>query len=545
MFQRSPSTFVLLWLVGLLACGGGEPLIETPTASSSGAGGGGAEGQGGIGGVSTSAGGSGGAGGLAAGGFSGAGGAGGAGGEAGAGGLAAGAGGSGGLGGGGFGGAGGLGGSGGGGSVHLPLVADWQAVASGSGQSFTGGTAIDSSGAVVTTGTFSGAIDFGCGTLNAADTDIFVVKYDLLGNCIWNKRFGDSNNQIAARVAIDNGDNIILAGTFIGSVNFGGGQLQSTGNQFTDAYLAKLNAGGGHVWSQRFGDINSQEGHDVATGPGGAIALVGMFQNQMDLGGGALSTSGDRDAYLAKFDAAGTHQWSKQFGDSALQDARSVRIAADGSVAAGGHSEGDIDLGGGVLQHNGIGKRAWVSRYASNGSHVFSKLFTASDTSTTEALSFTPGGELIVSGNFQVSIDLGGGNIAALGGGDDIFLARFATQGTHLSSDGFGDAASQKVKALTTGANAKPVLVGLFGGTLSFDTLDLTSAGSFDGFVVDLQMGGHRFRQFGDASFQSANAVAMGPTGGMVVGGNFSGQIDLGLGAVSGNIKSFVVRYAP
>jgi hypothetical protein len=79
-------------------------------------------------------------------------------------------------------------------------------------------------------GTFAGTADLGGGALTAlGHEDEFVARYDGDGNHLWSRQLGDSlyDNDNASAVARDRFGNVIAAGTFLGTVDFGGGPLVS------------------------------------------------------------------------------------------------------------------------------------------------------------------------------------------------------------------------------------------------------------------------------------------------------------------------------
>ena len=99
--------------------------------------------------------------------------------------------------------------------------------------------AVDGVGNVLLVGDFAGTIDFGGGPLiSAGSRDIFVAKFDQLGKHLWSKRFGDDQSQGAFSVAPYDSENVLIAGSLRGSVDFGGGPLVNTGGE--ELFLAKL-----------------------------------------------------------------------------------------------------------------------------------------------------------------------------------------------------------------------------------------------------------------------------------------------------------------
>jgi hypothetical protein len=196
-----------------------------------------------------------------------------------------------------------------------PHVHGWsQPFGDGSSQ-LASSVVVDGSGNSYVVGYFTGSVDFGGGVLTSAGSnDIFIAKFDAGGNHIWSQRFGDTNNDVGNSVALDPLGNVIVAGWFAGTVDFGGGVLTSAGSD--DIFIAKFDAAGNPIWSQNFGDASLDRGDDVAVDKLGNIVMAGHFQGSVDFGGGVLTSSGSTDIFVAAFDAGGTHLWSQRFGDT-------------------------------------------------------------------------------------------------------------------------------------------------------------------------------------------------------------------------------------
>jgi hypothetical protein len=212
----------------------------------------------------------------------------------------------------------------------------------------------DSAGNVLLTGYFRGTVDFGGGALTSAGGyDLFVAKLDPAGAHLWSKRSGDANSQVAFSITTDSVGNVLLTGTFGGTIDFGGGALTSAGGD--DLFVAKLDAAGKQLWSKRFGDANEQYGYSITTDSAGNVLLTGYFGGTIDFEGGALTSAGGNDLFVAKFDAAGAHLWSKHFGDAEDQYGLSITTDSAGNVLLTGRFFGTVDFGGGALTSAGGG----------------------------------------------------------------------------------------------------------------------------------------------------------------------------------------------
>jgi hypothetical protein len=104
----------------------------------------------------------------------------------------------------------------------------------------------------------------------------------------------------ASRSAVATG-RVALTGYFEEVASFGGKDLTSAGGrdvfavELADADLATLTA-------RAFGDAAFyQSGQAIAYDPGGNMLLAGYFAGTIDFGGGPLTSAGNVDVFVAKF----------------------------------------------------------------------------------------------------------------------------------------------------------------------------------------------------------------------------------------------------
>jgi hypothetical protein len=161
------------------------------------------------------------------------------------------------------------------------------------------GIAATGVGAVVLTGGFGGMLDFGGGTLPVGTGGgVYVAELDGSGGHLWSKAFGSAGSW---GVASDSTNNVVLTGAMTGQTNFGGPPLPSAGGK--DFFLAKLEGQhGDHKWSERFGDAQDQIAQSVAVDAPGNVLVAGYFAGTIDFGGGVqLVSKGGFDIFVAKF----------------------------------------------------------------------------------------------------------------------------------------------------------------------------------------------------------------------------------------------------
>jgi hypothetical protein len=414
--------------------------------------------------------------------------------------------------------------------LFVPAVVSAQTPAHLWSQSFTGGgLQMASSVAVRNTrlwvaGGFS-EIDLG-GAAYPSPKDDYIAMFDTDGNYQWSHAFGDAGESNTTAIGVDASDNVYITGQFNGTVNFGGTDLVSAGGY--DAFLAKFNSSGVHQWSKKFGDASLNDtGLALAVDASNNVIIGGRFSGSTDFGGGGLTTAGGTDAYIAKFNSAGTHQWSKKFGDASDQEVANLATTSAGDVYATGKFFGSINFGGSNLASLGS-TDAFLAKFNSTGTHQWSQRYGSGgfdygidvDADNTSVYLIT---------NFNLSIDLGGGVLTGAGS-QDIAVARLTSAGAHTWSKRFGDSDVQTAAAIDY-AGGHVVITGYFEGTLDFGDHPLAAL-SQDAFLAKLSMvnGDESSSQrFGSSGSDYGLDLAFTGTR-TYVAGYFNDEIDFGYG---------------
>ena len=342
------------------------------------------------------------------------------------------------------------------------------------------GVAIDGNGNVLVTGKFSGTVDFGTGPLSSAGAaDIFLAKYSAAGDPIWSKAFGSGMNDIGNGVAVDSGGNVVLIGTAGGGADFGGGPIMANGYSVV---VAKFSPTGAYLWSMGIGDSFSNSGNAVAVDPSGNIAVTGAFSGPADFGGGVLTSAGV-DIFLAKLSPAGGHLWSRHFGSAlAVHAGNGVACDGSGNVLVTGSFENSIDLGAGWAT-SFAHKDMFVAKYSPAGGYLWSRLAGGLFDDAGSGIAVDMSGKVVVTGTFQAAVNFGAGSLTSAGR-TDIFVARYAADGTPLGAQRFGGADFDAGTAVAVDGGGRPVVTGAYRLGVDFGGTPLTAAGMDDIFLL-------------------------------------------------------------
>lgn len=339
--------------------------------------------------------------------------------------------------------------------------------------------AVAPGGDIVIAGDFEGTIDFGGGPLtNQSLSDAFMVKLTGEGEHVWSAAYAAGTYAYPQAVAIDADGNIALGGHFNGSVDLGGGEMQGAG--LSDPFVGRFDGDGNYLWSQRFGDDSAQYLYDLDTDAGGNIYVTGGFVGAINPGKGQLVSAGADDVYIAKLSPIGNAVWAKRFGDGGPQLGRGLAVDGQGRVTIVGETQGSVDFGGGPIA--GPGLRSFVAQFDGDGAHLWSKLLSEGH-AIARAVETDGLGNVVITGYLSGDADFGGGPLVHEGG-TDVYLLKLAQSGAHVWSRHFGDHLSQEGFGVAGSSAGAVAFCGGFGGGINFGGGPKISQGTADGFVA-------------------------------------------------------------
>ena len=176
-----------------------------------------------------------------------------------------------------------------------------------------------------------------------------------------------------------------------------------------DAFLSKYNAEGSREWTKLIGSSSEDWGYSVGTGIDGTVYIAGYTEGNLD----GKTNSGDFDAFLSKYNSDGSKVWTQLLGSSSSDYGLSVSTAFDGSVYIAGTTEGNLDG-----QTNSGEADAFLSKFNSDGSKAWTRLLGSSSAEWGSAVATAADGSVYITGETYGDLD-GQTN----GGGADVFLS--------------------------------------------------------------------------------------------------------------------------
>jgi hypothetical protein len=299
----------------------------------------------------------------------------------------------------------------------------------------------------------------------------------------WAKRLGGTGNESGTAVTVDANGNTLVAGYFMGSVDFGGGLLTSAGGY--DLYLAKYSPSGAHLWSKRFGSSGNELVSSIALDSSGNIFLAGSFYGTANFGGANLTSGGDADAFLAKYSAQGDPIWSQRFGANMPDVFNKIAVDSQGNVIATGFFQGTVLVGSTTLYSWGNGIDPMLAKFSPTGVNLWAKNFYNAGTEygngiavdkRINPLTGLPYDNIVIAGYFNGYINFGGGqsdaNLLTTAGG---YIAKFSPAGGHLWSKPYGGSnGSTRFWGMALDSNGDVAVTGDFSQQTSLGGANIT-----------------------------------------------------------------------
>lgn len=215
----------------------------------------------------------------------------------------------------------------------------------------------DNSGNVYITGAYRGNLF--SGMTNLGLDDVFIIKFDSNGNSVWANSAGGSLNDIAFGITCDVSDNIYVTGRYNSSIfNFGTFTLNNSGSG--DAYIAKLDTMGNVLWLNALANVGSEAGQGITTDLSGNVYVTGLTSSPI-LTSGAITLIGsdtstvNNDYFIVKYDNSGNIIWGNRAGGGLNESSTSASSDANGNIYVTGHYASDSLNLGTVTLNNAAG----------------------------------------------------------------------------------------------------------------------------------------------------------------------------------------------
>lgn len=192
--------------------------------------------------------------------------------------------------------------------------------------------------------------------------DVFMAKYTPDGNLVWARSAGGSFFDDPGNIAVDDGGNSIMAGSFYNTIQFGPYTLVNPDSTLgADVFIVKYDPEGNVAWAKSAGSDDHVTCTNIGLDANRNLYVTGEFISFFLTFGSTtlansttLSFANKSDLYVAKYDSSGNALWGKSAGGTGHDLPWGLAVAANGDVHVGGGSfSSPLHFGSTALPHTG------------------------------------------------------------------------------------------------------------------------------------------------------------------------------------------------
>ncbi len=386
----------------------------------------------------------------------------------------------------------------------------------------------------------------------------------------WVNSMAGNSYDACKAITSDAAGNIYTTGYFSATVDFdpGPGVFNLTSVSAEDAFLAKYDPAGKLVWAKTIGDFRYQSGNALTLDVAGNIYVTGIFFGITDFDPGPgithLTSAGNEDIFVCKYDQTGNFIWAKGFGGPTNDFCNAIKLDATGNIYINGYFENtaDFDPGTGVFNLVSAGSTdIFVCKLDINGNLLWAKQVGGPSSDVAFDIELDAQQNVYSTGFFWTTVDFDPGNgtypltSTALGDG---YILKLNSNGAFVKAGKMGGNSRVRCSSLKLDETNHLYVTGHFDGEADFDTgtgmyLLNSPVDDEDIFVAkyDLDFNFVWVKQIAGTSFQKALDIETDTAGNIYTTGHYNGTADFDPGPAEqkltalGDPDVFVLKMTP
>ena len=215
------------------------------------------------------------------------------------------------------------------------------------------GIALDKQGNVFSSGHFSDKISFG--DINLATSyksNMFLVKYDPLGEVIWAKQLGGAaDSDFCYDIQTDDEGNAYITGTFHYPFPIDSTVLQGNNIGLNNLLIAKFNPEGELLWAKTGKSIRAPS---IKVTAAGDIFFFGEFQHYVEWDDDSIYVNpiisiSNLDHYLARMNTDGQIQWFTHISSESNQNVYDLEVDQSNHAYIIGEFRKEVQIGDSLI----------------------------------------------------------------------------------------------------------------------------------------------------------------------------------------------------
>jgi hypothetical protein len=338
--------------------------------------------------------------------------------------------------------------------------------------------------------------------------------------------------------AMDQDGNTIAIGQLHGNAVFGSQSLADTGS-----YVVKYRDNGSMVWAK---PLRNAIAAAVYVTDSGDIYITGSFRGTLQLDTFKSMSKGGSDIFIAHYDSNGHVRKLLSYGGKGNETGAAVALNSRNILIVAGTFDSTLTFGINTLKSSG-GRDIFLVTLDTTRKVAMALKAGGEMDDTISAMTLDVYGDIGICGSFHKNFFLGNNSLNSAGG-SDMYVMVIDPDGNTLALKGIGGTSDDAALAMTLDATSNIFLTGYFSGTVSFDSLKMTSAGGRDVFITRLDNFGNVkwVQRFGGTGNDQGNDIALDGSYNAHVAGSFENTINFDNSHFlhsAGGSDAFAVQY--
>jgi hypothetical protein len=408
---------------------------------------------------------------------------------------------------------------------------------------------VDNSGNSYFTGNYSTpTIIIGSDTLvNKGSGDIFIVKYDAMGNVLWAKSAGGSDYDFAECIALDAIGNCYLTGYFrSSSISFDSLTLTNTTDKnYSDLFIAKYDSSGNVIWAKSAQGNSDDNSRSIWVESNGNFYITGSFySSNIYFDTAHLTNNYSADIFIAKYNASGDAMWVKSAGGNNYDFSNSVSADQNGNCyVTGNFMSSSISFDSLTLTNTTEGDFSdlFIVKYDSSGNALWAKSTQGNADVESRSIWAESNGSFYITGSFyNSSINFDTINLSNHSyNKSDLYIAKYTALGDVVWAKSAGGDGNDNSFNITVDKSGNSYITGGFGSSrISFDHINLINSGEYDDmFITKYNSHGEVdwAKSAGGNGYDSGSSLSIDPDACIIVTGWFYNIITFSPTTLIGN----------
>lgn len=241
-------------------------------------------------------------------------------------------------------------------------------------------------------------------------------------------------------------------------------------------------------WAKSGNGTNVDEGNSVTVDLSGNVIITGYFSSPtITFGTYTLTNSGSgKDIYVIKYDANGNIMWAKSVGGSGSDEGRFVNSDLTGNILlTGKFSSPNITFGTTTLTSLGSDD-IFLAKFDTNGNTIWARSAGGTNTEVGESVDTDYNGNIFLTGHFtSAPIAFGTTTLSNSNFNNSLFIAKYDSNGIFQWVKEGGGPSSNYALSVSSDNSGNAIITGLFTGTfMTLDTYTITNPGAAGAILI-------------------------------------------------------------